>query len=258
MNIEGKCVVVTGAASGIGAALARRFAADGARGVVLADRQPDLLAAVGGEIPGSLTVECDVTQESQLQAVVDQAEERFGPIDLFCSNAGIVVPGGADASDEIWRRSLDVNVMAHVYAARIMVPRMVERGGGYLLQTASAAGLLTQIGSAPYSVTKHAALALAEWLAITFGDKGIKVSVLAPQAVNTAMTAGIENGGVAGVDGMLEPEVVADAVVRGLASEEFLILPHPEVLEYFRRKASDYDRWIGGMQRLQARFGDSF
>jgi short-subunit dehydrogenase len=148
--------------------------------------------------------------------------------------------------------------MAHVYAARIMVPRMVERGGGYLLQTASAAGLLTQIGSAPYSVTKHAALALAEWLAITFGDKGIKVSVLAPQAVNTAMTAGIENGGVAGVDGMLEPEAVADAVVLGLASEEFLILPHPEVLEYFRRKASDYDRWIGGMQRLQARFGDSF
>jgi NAD(P)-dependent dehydrogenase (short-subunit alcohol dehydrogenase family) len=258
MNIEGKCVVVTGAASGIGAALARRFAAEGARGVVLADRQPDLLAAVAGELAGSLAVECDVTQESQLQAVVDQAEDRFGPIDLFCSNAGIVVPGGADASDEIWRRSLDVNVMAHVYAARIMVPRMVERGGGYLLQTASAAGLLTQIGSAPYSVTKHAALALAEWLAITFGDKGIKVSVLAPQAVNTAMTAGIENGGVAGVDGMLEPEAVADAVVRGLATEEFLILPHPEVLEYFRRKASDYDRWIGGMQRLQARFGDSF
>jgi NAD(P)-dependent dehydrogenase (short-subunit alcohol dehydrogenase family) len=258
MKVEGKCVVVTGAASGIGAALARRFAADGARGVVLADRQKDALATVAAEIADSLAVECDVTDESQLQAVVDQAEDRFGPIDLFCSNAGIVVPGGADASDEIWRRSLDVNVMAHVYAARIMVPRMIDQGGGYLLQTASAAGLLTQIGSAPYSVTKHAALALAEWLAITFGDKGIKVSVLAPQAVRTAMTAGIENGGVAGVDGMLEPDAVADAVVRGLASEEFLILPHPEVLEYFRRKASDYDRWIGGMQRLQARFGDSF
>jgi NAD(P)-dependent dehydrogenase (short-subunit alcohol dehydrogenase family) len=257
MKIEGKCVVVTGAASGIGAALARRFAAEGARGVVLADRQRDPLAAVASEIADSLPVECDVTDESQLQAVVDRAEDRFGPIDLFCSNAGIVVPGGADASDEIWRRSLDVNVMAHVYAARIMVPRMIEQGGGYLLQTASAAGLLTQIGSAPYSVTKHAALALAEWLAITFGDKGIKVSVLAPQAVRTAMTAGIENGGVAGVDGMLEPDTVAHAVVRGLASEAFLILPHPEVLEYFRRKASDYDRWIGGMQRLQARFGDS-
>ena len=258
MRIDGKCVVVTGAASGIGAALARRFAADGARGVVLADRQRDLLEAVAAEIPGSLAVECDVTDESQLRAVVEQAEARFGAIDLFCSNAGIVVPGGADASDEIWRRSLDVNVMAHVYAARIMVPRMIEQGGGYLLQTASAAGLLTQIGSAPYSVTKHAALALAEWLAITYGEQGIKVSVLAPQAVRTAMTAGIENGGVAGVDGMLEPDAVADAVVRGLAAESFLILPHAEVLEYFRRKASDYDRWIGGMQRLQARFGDSF
>jgi NAD(P)-dependent dehydrogenase (short-subunit alcohol dehydrogenase family) len=168
------------------------------------------------------------------------------------------VPGGADASDEIWRRSIDVNVMAHVYAARIMVPRMIERGEGYLLQTASAAGLLTQIGSAPYSVTKHAALALAEWLAITFGDKGVKVSVLAPQAVRTAMTMGIPDGGVAGVDGMLEPDTVADAVVRGLASEAFLILPHPQVLEYFQRKASDYDRWIAGMKRLQARFGDSF
>ncbi|MDQ1384903.1 MAG: hypothetical protein QOG65_2282 [Actinomycetota bacterium] len=258
MKIEGKCVVVTGAASGIGAALARRFAAEGARGVVLADRQKEPLASVASEIADGLAVECDVTDESQLQALVDRAEDRFGPIDLFCSNAGIVVPGGAEASDEIWRRSLDVNVMAHVYAARIMVPRMIDQGGGYLLQTASAAGLLTQIGSAPYSVSKHAALALAEWLAITFGDKGIKVSVLAPQAVRTAMTAGIENGGVAGVDGMLEPDTVADAVVRGLASEAFLILPHPEVLEYFRRKASDYDRWIGGMQRLQARFGDSF
>jgi len=258
MRIEGKCIVVTGAASGIGAALARRFAADGARGVVLADRQREPLEQVAGEIAGSLAVECDVTDESQILAVVEQAEARFGAIDLFCSNAGIVVPGGADASDEIWRRSLDVNVMAHVYAARIMVPRLIDQGGGYLLQTASAAGLLTQIGSAPYSVTKHAALALAEWLAITYGDKGIKVSVLAPQAVRTAMTAGIENGGVAGVDGMLEPEAVADAVVRGLASEAFLILPHAEVLEYFRRKASDYDRWIGGMQRLQARFGDSF
>jgi NAD(P)-dependent dehydrogenase (short-subunit alcohol dehydrogenase family) len=258
MRIEGKSVVVTGAASGIGAALARRFAAEGARGVVVADVQEEPLAAVAREIGDGLAVPCDVTDEAQVRALVERAEERFGPIDLFCSNAGIVVPGGADASDEIWRRSIDVNVMAHVYAARIVVPRMIDQGGGYLLQTASAAGLLTQIGSAPYSVTKHAALALAEWLAITFGEKGIKVSVLAPQAVRTAMTMGIPDGGVAGVDGMLEPDTVADAVVRGLASEAFLILPHPEVLEYFRRKASDYDRWIAGMQRLQARFGDSF
>jgi NAD(P)-dependent dehydrogenase (short-subunit alcohol dehydrogenase family) len=258
MRLEGKNVVVTGAASGIGAALARRFAAEGASGVVVADVQIDALEGVARESGNALAVRCDVTEEEQIQALVDAAEDRFGPIDLFCSNAGIVVPGGAGASDEIWKRSIDVNVMAHVYAARIMVPRMIERGGGYLLQTASAAGLLSQIGSAPYSVTKHAALALAEWLAITHGEKGIKVSVLAPQAVRTAMTAGIEGGGVAGVDGMLEPDVVADAVVRGLASEAFLILPHPQVLEYFRRKASDYDRWIAGMQRLQARFGDSF
>jgi NAD(P)-dependent dehydrogenase (short-subunit alcohol dehydrogenase family) len=249
---------VTSAASGIGAALARRFAADGARGVVVADVQEAPLAEVARGCGDTLAVQCDVTQEAQLRSLVEQAEARFGPVDLFCSNAGIVVPGGADASDDVWRRSIDVNVMAHVYAARIMVPRMIDQGGGYLLQTASAAGLLTQIGSAPYSVTKHAALALAEWLAITFGDQGIKVSVLAPQAVRTAMTMGIPDGGVAGVDGMLEPDTVADAVVRGLASEAFLILPHPEVLEYFRRKASDYDRWIAGMRRLQARFGDSF
>jgi NAD(P)-dependent dehydrogenase (short-subunit alcohol dehydrogenase family) len=250
--------VVTGAASGIGAALARRFAAEGARGVVVADVQRDALEVVARDSGDALAVQCDVTKEEQIVALVEQAEARFGPIDLFCSNAGIVVPGGADSSDEVWERSLGVNVMAHVYAARIMVPRMIERGEGYLLQTASAAGLLTQIGSAPYSVTKHAAMALAEWLAITYGDKGLKVSVLAPQAVRTAMTAGIPEGGVAGVDGMLEPDVVADAVVRGLAAESFLILPHPEVLEYFRRKASDYERWISGMQRLQARFGDSF
>jgi NAD(P)-dependent dehydrogenase (short-subunit alcohol dehydrogenase family) len=186
--------------------------------------------------------------------LIEETEVQFGPIDLFCSNAGIVVPGGEDVLDDDWQRSIDVNVMAHVYAARELVPRMIERGGGYLLQTASAAGLLTQIGSAPYAVTKHAAVAFAEWLAITYGARGIKVSVLAPQAVRTAMTAGVPDGGVAGVDGMLEPETVADAVVRGLANEHFLILPHPTVLEYFRRKASDYDRWLHGMQRLQARF----
>ncbi len=145
--------------------------------------------------------------------------------------------------------------MAHVYAARNLVPKMVARGEGYLLNTASAAGLLTQIGSAPYSVTKHAALALAEWLAVTYGDRGLKVSALCPQAVESKMTAGVEGGGVAGIDGMLSPEEVADAVVAGLADERFLILPHPEVVEYFRRKADDYDRWLAGMRRLQARFG---
>ncbi len=257
MRLDGKHVVVTGGASGIGAALARRFHAEGARAVVVADVQDANLAAVASDADG-LAVHCDVTSESEIAALIDTAEDRFGPIDLFCSNAGIVVPGGAEASDRVWERSIGVNVLAHIYAARVLVPRMIERGEGYLLQTASAAGLLTQIGSAPYSVTKHAALAFAEWLAITYGEQGIRVSVLAPQAVRTAMTAGVENGGVAGVDGMLEPEAVADAVVAGLAAETFLILPHPEVLEYFRRKASDYQRWIRGMQRLQARFGATF
>jgi NAD(P)-dependent dehydrogenase (short-subunit alcohol dehydrogenase family) len=255
MKIEGACVVVTGGASGIGAALARRFAAVGARGVVVADVQDVALQAVVEDV-GGLGVHCDVSVEEDVRALVDAAEARYGPVDLFCSNAGIVIPGGEDSPDGDWERTIGINVMAHVYAARALVPRMLDRGGGYLLNTASAAGLLTQIGSATYSVTKHAALAFAEWLAITYGERGLKVSVLAPQAVRTAMTAGVENGGVAGVDGMLEPEQVADAVVAGLEAESFLILPHPQVLEYYRRKASDYDRWIRGMQRLQRQFGD--
>jgi NAD(P)-dependent dehydrogenase (short-subunit alcohol dehydrogenase family) len=253
MRLEGAHAVVTGGASGIGAALARRFAQEGARGVVVADVQAAELDAVARDVNG-LAVQCDVTDESAVRALIDAAEARYGPIDLFCSNAGIVLPGGEDSPDRDWERTIGVNVLAHVYAARVLVPRMIERGGGYLLNTASAAGLLTQIGSATYSVTKHAALAFAEWLAITYGERGIKVSVLAPQAVRTAMTAGVPDGGVAGVDGMLEPDAVADAVVAGLANESFLILPHPQVLEYFRRKADDYDRWIRGMQRLQARY----
>ena len=256
MKIQNKCVVVTGGGSGIGAALARRFAAEGARGVVVADVQP-AVDAVADEVNG-LAVHCDVSVESDVAALIDAAEARFGPVDLFCSNAGIFVPGGADVVDRDWDRAIGVNVMAHIYAARMLMPRMLDRGEGYLLQTASAAGLLTQICSAPYAVTKHAVIAFAEWLAITYGDRGLKVSVLAPQAVNTAMTAGTENGGVAGVDGMLEPADVADAVVAGIDAEQFLILPHPEVLEYFRRKSSDYDRWLRGMRRLQAQFGNMF
>lgn len=256
MKIDGKCVVVTGAAGGIGAGLARRFAAEGARGVVVSDRDATGIERVVADIGDvAVAVPCDVTREAEIRTLVDTAEQRFGPIDLFCSNAGVIALGGPEAPDGDWQLSIDVNVMAHVYAARVVVPAMLERGGGYLLQTASAAGLLTQLGSAPYSVTKHAALAFAEWLAITYGDAGLKVSVLAPQAVRTAMTAGVVDGGVAGVDGMLEPEEVADAVVAGLDAESFLILPHPQVLEYFRRKASDYERWLNGMRRLQTRFG---
>jgi NAD(P)-dependent dehydrogenase (short-subunit alcohol dehydrogenase family) len=253
MKLSGASVVVTGGGNGIGAALARRFTDEGARGVVIADVDDRGLDAVAAET-GAHRVRCDVTKPDEIAALVDEAERVHGPIDLFCSNAGVVVPGGIETDDDVWQTVMDINVMAHVWATRILVPRMIERGGGYLLHTASAAGLLTQIGSVTYSVSKHAVVALAEWLTITYGEQGIKVSVLCPQAVRTNMTAGTDNGGVAGVDGMIEPEDVAAAVVEGLAAERFLILPHPEVLEYFRRKGSDYDRWLGGMRRLQGRF----
>ena len=254
MKLDGKHVVVTGGANGIGAAMARRFADEGAR-VVVADLDEEELMRVAAET-GGLGVPTDVRHEHQIAALVAAAEDHYGPIDLFCSNAGIVVLGGEDLSDAVWERSISVNLLAHIYAARILVPRMLARGGGYLLNTASAAGLLSQIGSAPYSVTKHGAVAFAEWLSITYGDEGLKVSVLCPQAVRTNMTAGTEEGGVAGVDGMLEPEAVADAVVEGLETERFLILPHPVVADYFRRKADDYDRWLRGMRRLQARYAE--
>ena len=251
MRIEDKTVVVTGAASGIGAALARRFAAEGARLVVCSDINGDG-ARVTAEAVGGVAFTTDVSREADIQRLIERTEEGHGPIDLFCSNAGIAVGGGAEGPDEGWARSWNVNVMAHVWAARHVVPLMIERGGGYLLNTASAAGLLSQIGSAPYAVTKHAAVGLAEWLAITHGDKGIKVSVLCPQAVRTAMTAGNPDG-VASVDGMMEPEKLTESVIRGLEAEDFLILPHPQVLDYMRRKTSDYNRWIGGMKKLQRR-----
>jgi NAD(P)-dependent dehydrogenase (short-subunit alcohol dehydrogenase family) len=253
MNLDGKCVVVTGGAGGIGEALATRFLAEGARAVTIADRQADLLDATAARIGATGRV-CDVTDAAAIERLVDDVEAEHGPIDLFCSNAGVAIPGLADATPEAWELSLGVNLMAHIYAARVLVPRMIERGGGYLLQTASAAGLLTQLGSAPYAVSKHGAVAFAEFLSITYGDRGLKVSVLAPQGVRTAMTAGSQDGGVAGVDGMIDPVDVADAVVRGLATERFLILPHPVVLDYFQRKASDYDRWLSGMRRLQLRY----
>jgi NAD(P)-dependent dehydrogenase (short-subunit alcohol dehydrogenase family) len=253
MRVSGRHVVVTGGAAGIGRALARRFAAEGAKGVVVADLDEAGAKAVASEI-GGFGRGVDVTDEAQIRALVESAQTRYGPIDLFCSNAGIGITGGVEVSDADWHRIWNVNLMSHVYAARAVLPGMIERGEGYLLNTASAAGLLTQIGSAPYAVTKHAAVALAEWLAITHGHQGIKVSVLCPQAVRTAMTAHSKGGGVAGVDGMLEPEELAQSVIEGLDAEHFLILPHPVVLEYIRRKTGDYDRWLSGMQRLNARF----
>jgi NAD(P)-dependent dehydrogenase (short-subunit alcohol dehydrogenase family) len=252
MLVKDRIVVVTGAASGIGRALARRFAAEGAKLVVCSDRNGDGVRAVAEEV-GGIAFETDVSKEADIQSMIETVETEHGPIDLFCSNAGIGIGGGEEVPDDGWQRIWDINVMAHVWAARHMVPRMAARGEGYLLNTASAAGLLSQIGSAPYAVTKHAAVGLAEWLAITHGDKGIRVSVLAPQAVRTAMTAGNPDG-VASVDGMIEPEAVAEACVRAIEAEDFLILPHPEVLEYMRRKATDYNRWIGGMRKLQRRY----
>ncbi len=253
MQLKGRHVVVTGGASGIGRALARRVAAEGADAIVVADLNGEGAEAVAAEV-GGVGFGVDVSDEAQVRALVESSERRSGPIDLFFSNAGIGVPGGVEASNEEWQRIWDVNVMSHIYATRALLPGMLERGEGYLLSTASAAGLLTQIGSAPYAVTKHAAVALAEWLSVTYGDRGIRVSVLCPQAVRTAMTAGSQGGGVAGIDGMLEPEDVAETVVQAIADERFLILPHPTVEEYMRRKTGDYGRWLRGMRRLQARF----
>lgn len=254
MRIEGKAAVVTGAASGIGRALARRFAREGARGVAVADLRGGPLQAVADEI-GGLAVPCDATDERAVRALVAAAEERFGPIDVFCSNAGVAFEGGEEAPDDEWRLNFDLHVMAHVYAARAVAPKMAERGSGYLVNTASAAGLLTHVESATYAVTKHASVAFAEYLAIAYGDRGVRVSVLCPQAVRTAMTEGRERG-VASVDGMIEPEALADCVVETMAREEFLILPHPQVLEYLRRKTADYDRWLAGMRRLRQRFAE--
>jgi NAD(P)-dependent dehydrogenase (short-subunit alcohol dehydrogenase family) len=253
MKLQDKHAVVTGGASGIGRELCRRFVREGARAVVVADLDGAGAEAVAAEI-GGLGSQVDVAVEANVRSLVQLAERENGPIDLFCSNAGIGFPGGVEVSNADWQRIWDVNVMAHIYAARAVLPSMLERGAGYLLNTASAAGLLTQIGSAPYAVTKHASVALAEWLSIAHGDQGIKVSVLCPQAVRTAMTAESPNGGVAGVDGMIEPEEVADVVIEALAREQFLILPHPTVHTYMQRKAGDYERWLNGMRRLQARF----
>lgn len=253
MDLKDKIAVVTGGASGIGAELCRRFMAEGAKAVVVVDRNAEAVAKECGGHP----THADVANEADIIRVIEETESKIGPIDLMVSNAGIScrdADTAASASNEDWQRIWKINVMAHIYAARALLPLMLSRGGGYFIHTASAAGLLSQIGSAPYSVTKHAAVAFAESLSITHGDQGIKVSVLCPQAVRTAMTAGHSEGGVAGVDGMLEPSQLANTVMEALADERFLILPHPEVLTYMRRKTNDYDRWLGGMRRFCARF----
>lgn len=253
MQLKDKICVVTGAASGIGRALCHAFALEGAKHIVCVDRDGDGAARTAADVGGTaFTV--DVTQEAPIKDMIDAVERDIGPIDLFWSNAGIAVSGGMDTPNDDWQRVWEVNVMSHVWAARHLVPLMAARGGGYLLNTASAAGLLNQVGSASYGVTKHAAVGLAEWIAMTHGDQGIKVSVLCPQAVRTEMTRGHEDH-VAAIDGMMEPEAVALICMQAIQDETFLILPHPSVLDYMKNKVENYDRWIGGMRKLNRKFG---
>jgi len=253
MDVAGKIIIVTGAASGIGRGLCQRFAKEGAKAIIAADVNEPGAKAVADEIKGEAFA-CDVRKESDIIALAKFTEDKYGRIDLFCSNAGIIAIGGYEVDNEAWQRIWEINVLAHVFAARAVIPGMIKRGGGAFLITASAAGLLSQIGSLPYSVTKHAAVGLAENLSITYGDQGIQVFALCPQAVETEMTRQHEGGGVAGVDGLMKPEQLADAVMEAFAADQFLILPHPEVKTYMQRKAADYSRWLQGMRRLQERF----
>ena len=263
MDVAGKVVVITGGASGIGRALAYRFADEGAKGIVVADLDQEGATDVATDLDNAIAVGCDVADPRHADVLISAAEQSFGPVDLFCANAGVAV--GADlATPGEWDLAFNVNVRSHIAAAERLLPGWLERGSGYFLTTASAAGIASQIGSAPYAVTKHAAVAFAEWLSITYGERGVRVSCLCPMGVNTPLlTDGL--GGedslgfrvVAAAAPVLEPEDVATAVVEGLRDERFLILPHPEVLEFFQRKAADYDRWLAGMRRLQARVSTS-
>jgi NAD(P)-dependent dehydrogenase (short-subunit alcohol dehydrogenase family) len=254
VNVAGGVVVITGGGGGIGAALARRFAADGAGHIVVADRDSAAAEKIAAEVDGTAAT-VDVRDSAAIQTLVDSTLAAHGQIDLFCSNAGIFTRAGLD-DVEAWQRAYEINVLAHVAAARAVVPSMVARGRGYLLNTASAAGLLTAPGDGPYAVTKHAAVALAEWLSVTYGDQGIGVSVICPFGVATPMlleplAAGDESARVVAASGeVLSPEAVADAVIEGLARETFLIVPHPKVAQYWAQKASDPDRWLAGVRRL--------
>src|SRR5512144_2156059 len=249
MELNGKVAVITGGSGGIGRAMARAFLAEGAKAVMLADLDAAAVATAAREL-GCDGMACDVTDEAQIVALVERTRKLHGPIDLFCSNAGAGGQGVlTDAPNSVWQKQWELHVMAHVYAARAVLPAMIERGSGYLLNTASAAGLLAALGSGPYTVTKSAAVKLAEFISITHGDDGIKVSVLCPQGVNTAMAP--RRLGDGQTDGIIEPEQLARTVVDALRAERFYVLPHPEVEEYVRRKGDDVDRWLLGMRRLR-------
>jgi NAD(P)-dependent dehydrogenase (short-subunit alcohol dehydrogenase family) len=253
MKIKDRVVVVTGAASGIGKALAARFAKEGARGVVCADLGENDAKAVAASLgPVGLGIRCDVAQEGDMNALVVATLEKFGALDIFCSNAGIIGRHGLDATLKEWRRTMDVNFMAHVLAARAVVPVMLKQGGGYIVATASAAGLLMQVDSATYTVSKHAAVAFAEWLSVNYAERGIKVSALCPQGVRTPMLLGPTGDRKSFLsEGSVSAEDVAQKVVEAIDAEHFLILPHPEVAQYEQRKATDRDRWLSGMRRLR-------
>jgi NAD(P)-dependent dehydrogenase (short-subunit alcohol dehydrogenase family) len=255
MELRDTVTIVTGAGSGIGAALARRFAAEGAAAVVVSDRDGDAAARIAADIGGTADT-TDVTDEAAVAALVERTLAAHGRIDLFCSNAGVFTGGGVEVPTQTWQQVFAVNVLAHVHAARAVLPSMLERGSGYLLNVASAAGLLTTPGDAPYTVTKHGAVALAEWLAVTYGDRGIGVSVVCPLGVATPLLLdplqeGRSAASVVAASGRVIPaEDVAQSVVDGLAEQRFLILPHPEVGTYWAQKAADPDRWLAGLRKL--------
>lgn len=252
MEMQGKVVIVTGAGRGIGAAMCRQFAAAGAARVIVSDRDAEAAAAVAEGIgPTALSIHCDVACESQVADMVQQVLAQEQRIDLFCSNAGITVKGGLESSNADWQRMWEVNVMSRLYAARAVIPHMLERGTGYLVQTASAAGLLTEIGSASYSVTKHADLAMAEWLSTHYGRQGIRVSCVCPLGVETDMLDETDPIHRYLQLRSITADQAATSILEGIRSEQFLILPHPEVLEFFRLKGENYDRWLRGMQRMQ-------
>ena len=259
MDPADKIIVVTGGANGIGRALCEAFAAAGAEKVIVVDLEEDNARAVAETLGGD-AYGVNVRDEAAIQAMVSDVESKYGCIDLFCSNAGIIALDGepwwaTSAPNETWNAMWDIHVMSHVYAARACLPKMLERGRGYFLNTASAAGLLNQVGDAAYSTTKHAAVGFAESLAITHGDDGIGVSILCPQAVATRMIGDSGDGGTAGVDGVLSVQTVAAEALAGIAEERFLILPHKEVQTYRERKTQDYDRWLGGMRKLRRAIG---
>ena len=254
MQIKDKRVVVTGAASGIGKALCEAFKSADAKSVVCVDMNIEGASETANDIDG-LAIQANVGKEEDIINVIKESNDYSGGVDIFCSNAGIGgVHGFFEVETSDWQNIWEVNVQSHIFAAKHVLPQMLDRGEGYLMNTASAAGLLTQIGSAGYSVTKAAAVSFAEWIKITYGSKGIGVSCLCPQAVRTAMTA--QGAGVAGVDGMIEADVAAEDVIDAIEKERFLVTPHAEVLEYVSRKGNDRDRWISGMQRLQERYED--